>query len=117
MRRMILLLLSFLCCAGIFLSLCGCAMSEADRNLTNLAMIRKGMDKTQVLAIMGPPVQGESYCSERVWYYFTRSQWMDGLVTRDECTPIVFDYFGKVSGWGKEFNTGVYEFRRTEEKK
>ena len=37
---------------------------------------------------------------------------MDGLVTRDECTPIAFDDYGKVIGWGPAFNTGVYDTSR-----
>lgn len=107
MKKIILMGMYILFAAGIsFLS--GCVSAEAQRNLANLSRIRKGMDKKEVLAIMGEPVRGESYCSDRVWYYFTKSQWMDGLITRDECTPIVFDYFGKVAGWGNNFNTGVY---------
>ena len=103
----------YICCSVVILSLlCSCAsMAEKERNLANLAKIRRGLDKKEVLAIMGEPVKGEKYCSENVWYYFTQTQWMDGLITRDECTPIVFDYFGKVAGWGKEFNTGMYDFR------
>ncbi|MBR2363700.1 MAG: DUF3192 domain-containing protein [Lentisphaeria bacterium] len=109
--------LYIICFAGMIFSLCSCSYMEADRNLSNLAKIRKGMDKKQVLAIMGEPVKGEAYCNDRVWYYFTQTQWMDGLTTRDECTPIVFDYFGKVAGWGKDFNTGIYEFSPDAEKK
>lgn len=117
MKKITLLLLYIFICAGAVNFLCSCASVEAERNLTNLAKIRKGMDKKEVLAIMGEPVKGESYCSDNVWYYFTETQWMDGLTTRDECTPIVFDYFGKVAGWGKKYHTGVYEFRRDEGRK
>ena len=112
MKKIILLLFS-----GVLLgaALSGCAYKEIERNQTNLARIRKGMTKEQVIAIMGEPVKGESYCSENVFYYYTRQVWMDGLVTRDECTPIAFDYFGKVIGWGPDFNTGIYKFSKEKE--
>lgn len=96
--------------ALLLLSVSGCAYKEIERNQDNLAKIRKGMTKEQVIAIMGEPIKGESYCRDDVFFYYTRQVWMDGLVTRDECTPIAFDYFGKVIGWGRDFNTGVYKF-------
>lgn len=112
MKKNLLQILYIFFLTGILSFLCSCAsMEEKERNNANLAKIRKGMDKKEVLAIMGKPVEGAAFCSDNVWYYFTRTQWMDGLVTRDECTPIVFDYFGKVAGWGKEFHTGMYDFR------
>jgi Small protein A (tmRNA-binding) len=87
-----------------------CAYKEMDRNKKNLASIRVGMDRAQVLKIMGEPVKNETYCSEKVYFYYTGQKWMDGLVTRDECTPIAFDDYGKVIGWGPGFGTGVYHF-------
>ena len=92
--------------------LSSCACKEMETNMANLATIRVGMDKEQVLKIMGPPVAGETYCSDKVFYYYTNQRWMDGLVTRDECTPIAFDDYGKVIGWGPAFNTGVYDTSR-----
>ena len=101
--------------SGLLLLLSGCVSEEAQRNLANLSKLRKGMDKKQVLAIMGEPVKGEAYCNDKTWFYFTQSRWMDGLITRDECTPVAFDYFDRVIGWGKEYNTGVYDFRTDKE--
>ena len=103
------------CAFTLLYLLSGCVSAEAERNLANFAKLRKGMDKKQVLAIMGEPVKGEAYCSDDVWYYFTNSRWMDGLITRDECTPVAFDYFGKVIGWGPDYNTGVYDYRTEKE--
>ena len=95
--------------AGLLLPLCSCAVyGEMARNKENLAKIRVGMDKKQVLEIMGEPVSGEAYCSDKVFYYYTGRQWMDGQITRDECTPIAFDDYGKVIGWRPAFNTAVY---------
>lgn len=100
-------------CLALLVS--SCAGNEViERNLRNLPKIRKGMTKAQVTAIMGEPVKGESYCSENVFYYYTHRAWMDGLITRDECTPVVFDYFGKVIGWGKDFHTGIYSLSKEE---
>ena len=100
-----------LCCAGVLtLVLSSCFYAEIARNQKNLAKIRKGMTKKQVLEIMGEPVKGESYCTDKVFFYYTRQSWMDGMVMRDECTPIAFDEFDRVIGWGPNFNTGVYHF-------
>ena len=90
------------------LALTSCFYAEIERNQKNLARIRKGMTKKQVLEIMGEPVKGESYCTDNVFFYYTRQSWMDGMVMRDECTPIAFDDFGCVIGWGPDFNTGLY---------
>lgn len=93
-----------LCLAGS-----ACAYREEIRtNRANLAKIRKGMTRKQVIAIMGKPVTGESYCTDKVLFYYTRQEWMDGLITRDECTPIRFDETDRVIGWGKQYNTGIY---------
>lgn len=111
MKKSMLKKLTVLLCAGAMTSvLSSCFYFEIERNQQNLAKIRKGMTKAQVLEIMGEPVKGEAYCSDKVFYYYTRQCWMDGLVTRDECTPIAFDDFDRVRGWGPEFNTGVYDF-------
>lgn len=90
--------------------LSSCFYFEIDRNQTNLAKIRRGMTKEKVIEIMGQPITGEAYCNDKVFYYYTRQVWMDGLVTRDECTPIAFDDNDRVRGWGQDFNTGLYEF-------
>ena len=95
--------------AGVLvLGLSSCFYAEIERNQKNLAKIRKGMTKKQVLEIMGEPVKGEAYCTDNVFFYYTQQSWMDGMVMRDECTPIAFDEFGRVIGWGPDFNTGPY---------
>ena len=100
-------------CAGLLtLILSSCFYGEIARNQKNLAKIRKGMTKKQVLEIMGEPVKGESYCTDKVFFYYTRQSWMDGMIMRDECTPIAFDEFDQVIGWGPDFNTGIYHIPR-----
>jgi len=99
-----------LLCAGILvLSLTSCFYAEIERNQKNLAKIRKGMTRKEVLKIMGEPVKGEAYCTDKVLFYYTRQSWMDGMIMRDECTPIAFDDFDRVIGWGPDFNTGLYD--------
>ena len=39
---------------------------------------------------MGEPPQGV-FQGENVVFYYTDPKWYDGMVTRDECTPFVFD--------------------------
>lgn len=97
-----------LCVSVMTLTLTSCFYAEIERNQKNLAKIRKGMTKKQVLEIMGEPVKGEIYCTDKVFFYYTRQSWMDGMVMRDECTPIAFDDFDRVIGWGPDFNTGLY---------
>lgn len=112
--KTILILLS----AGFLsLTLSSCFYAEIERNEKNLAKIRKGMTRKQVLEIMGEPVKGESYCTEKVLFYYTRQSWMDGMIMRDECTPIAFDDFDRVIGWGPDFNTGLYDIPLPAEKK
>ena len=101
-------ILKLLGAGTLSLTLCSCFYAEIERNQKNLAKIRKGMTKKQVIEIMGEPIKGESYCTDDVFFYYTRQAWMDGLITRDECTPIAFDEFGRVKGWGPDFNTGLY---------
>lgn len=100
--------------AAVILSLLltSCFYAEIERNQKNLAKIRKGMTRQQVLKIMGEPVKGEAYCTDKVWFYYTRQSWMDGMVMRDECTPIAFDDFDRVIGWGPDYNTGLYAIPR-----
>ena len=102
-------ILGLLCAGALTLALTSCFYAEIDRNEKNLAKIRKGMDRKEVLKIMGEPVKGEAYCSDKVIYYYTRQSWMDGMVMRDECTPIAFDDYDRVIGWGPNFNTGLYD--------
>ena len=102
-------ILKLFCAGTLSLTLCSCFYAEIARNEKNLAKIRKGMTKKQVLEIMGEPIKGESYCTDKVFFYYTRQSWMDGMVMRDECTPIAFDDFGQVIGWGPDFNTGIYD--------
>ena len=82
--------------------LCGCSFKEINRNLDNSKKLRVGMNKEQVLKIMGEPLRDAAFHEENVWYYFVRINWYDGLYTRDECMPLVF-VNDKLAGWGNEF--------------
>ena len=77
----------------------GCSYAEAHRNSENLKQVSVGMTKDQVREIMGEPVQAK-YSLDNVWFYFTRVCWSDGQVTRDECTPLVFNEEGILKGIG-----------------
>jgi len=60
------------------------------------------MSKSEVLKVMGEPLRDEIYNTDDVWYYFTESKWSDGMMTRDECTPLFFDKQGSLLGWGQK---------------
>ena len=105
-----------LVCTALLLCLLGCSCAwqkEIRQNRMNLAKIRKGMTRKQVLQIMGKPETNKRFSpDDKVWFYYTKQVWMDGMVTRDECTPIRFDDAGRVLSWGKESNTGIYDTTR-----
>lgn len=85
--------------------------SEIERNRANFKKLRVKMTKDEVLAIMGDPIKGEVFCSDNVWWYYTRTCWTDYMTTREECTPVVFDEDGLVEGWGTTFFRNEYDYR------
>ena len=87
--------------AVISLVFSGCT---AAKNIENSKKLRVGMTKTQVLNIMGRPLSDELYSKPDVWFYQVQTVWADGLDTRDECMPLVFEN-GKLVGWGNNFYT------------
>ena len=102
-------LVLFLTAGTLAAILSSCFYGEIERNQKNLAKIRKGMTRKQVLEIMGEPVKGEVFCNDRELFYYTRQSWMDGMIMRDECTPIVLDEFDRVIGWGYDYHSGIYD--------
>jgi len=121
--------------------LSGCATTNSVRtdNRTNLLKLSIGMDKDEVVSLMGTDdvttysfagvftpftaykvnnpyrseiLQGADKTFE-VLYYYTDKKSADGAVTDDELTPLVFDE-GKLIGWGNSFlnaNVQKYEIR------
>ena len=91
------------CCAVIF---AGCSTvnpyMRAKENVENSKRLRVGMTKAEVLAIMGEPLREESFNRPDLWYYYFETNWLDGLITEDECFPLVFSN-GKLVGWGNSF--------------
>ena len=83
---------------------CSAPWKEIERNVDNAKNLRVGMTKSEVLEIMGEPVSDESYCTPDVWFYYINTIWHDGLVTEDECLPLVF-HEGRLAGWGNRFYT------------
>ncbi len=73
-------------------------------NVENSKQLRVGMTKAQVLEIMGNPLTEESFCKPDLWFYYLNTVWYDGLITEDECLPLVFED-GVLIGWGKPFYT------------
>ena len=82
--------LSAAVCFLLSLSSCGYGYFEARANRAKLADIRIGMTKAEVRQIMGEPPEGV-FQGKNVVFYYTDPKWYDGFVTRDECTPFVFD--------------------------
>ena len=80
-----------------------CSLREAAYNRQNISKLRIGMTRDQVREIMGEPLSGEKYAADDAWFYFTYPKWFDGMNTRDECTPLMFDELGTLRGIGYEY--------------
>ena len=74
----------------------------AEKNINNSKQLRIGMTKAEVLTIMGEPLKEESFNQPDIWYYYFDCNWLDGLITEEECFPLVFQE-GKLAGWGNNF--------------
>lgn len=87
------------------LTSCGNWDPEIVKNRENLPKLRKGMTKDEVRSVMGEPVKGTKYSEKNsdIWFYYTGFRWSDCMITKDECTPVVFNKKGKVEGWGQEY--------------
>ena len=67
-----------LVCTALLLCLLGCSCAwqkEIRQNRMNLAKIRKGMTRKQVLQIMGKPETNKRFSpDDKVWFYYTKSR-------------------------------------------
>ncbi|MBE8167321.1 MAG: DUF3192 domain-containing protein [Shewanella sp.] len=82
-------------------------------NRKHIEELRLGMNKHQVLDLMGRPDINEAFLIQKstsenedeagqevqVLFYRTQHNSGDGKTTKDECTPLVFKA-GKLIGWG-----------------
>ena len=93
--------LSFLIAICLIFPLSSCNYSILEKNNRNLTKLKVGMSKEEVLSIMGDPLVNEVYNTDNVWYYFTEVKWSDGMITRDEATPVFFKD-EKLAGWGQQ---------------
>jgi len=91
------LLLSLLIISVIFV---GCATMKspkmiAERNSTNLLKLKIGMTPGAVQRTMGKPDFRETYPTTGgeptvVWFYYTSPNDVDNILTKDECTRLLF---------------------------
>ena len=91
---------------SLYLAACvgGCSTpwGTAKRNVENSRNLRVGMTKNEVLEVMGEPIRDEKFSTPDLWFYYIEMVWGDGLVTEDECLPLIFEN-GKLIGWGNDF--------------
>ena len=78
-------------CAALAALSASCGYFQAKEQRSKLADIRVGMTKEEVTEIAGEPLSRELYNTDKIWFYYTSPKWYDGLVTQDECTPLLFD--------------------------
>ncbi len=104
------------CVYGICLALLAsfavsCNVFEGSENKAKLSQIRVGMTRAEVIKIMGEPPD-EAFQEKNILFYFTDPKWRDGLITRDECTPFVFDEDEDILlGFGYEFYKQKYSLK------
>ena len=94
----------------------GCALTPwgvIQKNTENSRRLRVGMTKAEVLEIMGEPIRDEKFCEPDMWFYYREMVWGDGLLTEDECLPLIFED-GKLIGWGNNFRLDHRLKRRKE---
>ena len=96
-----------LCLITAVFLIVGCATTKMSKNNEGLLKLEMGMTKDKVMNIMGKPDLNEAYQSLYgkeviIYFYYTQRKWQDGNVTKDECTPVIFEN-GKLVGWGDEF--------------
>ena len=94
----------------------GCALTPwgvIQKNTENSRRLRVGMTKAEVLEIMGEPIRDEKFCEPDMWFYYREMVWGDGLLTEDECLPLIFED-GKLIGWGNNFRLDHRLTRRKE---
>lgn len=91
------------------LTIFGCALPSTTGDRSKA--LRVGMTKAEVIEVMGEPLS-ENFCTPDIWYYYTKMVWLDGLITEDECMPLVFEN-GRLKGFGKLFYS-QYRMRKNE---
>ena len=115
MRKNLCLVLAML----LFFS-CGIATRNfRDLNRKNMLSLSIGMEKADVLRVMGNrqvkdlqlgtltnPYKSEIFKAQEkifeVWYYYTDRTVADGMISDGELTPVVFEN-EKLVGWGDGF--------------
>ena len=70
-------------------------------NRENATKLRVGMTKTEVIGIMGTPLE-EKYNTTDVLYFYTHTVWHDFQPTVDETFPVAFKN-DRVIGFGPEY--------------
>ena len=93
---------------------CSTPWGQAKKNVENSRNLRVGMTKNEVIEIMGEPIRDEKFCSPDLWFYYIEMVWGDGLITPEECMPLVFED-GKLIGWGNDFYLDHQIKRRKED--
>ena len=94
MRKIFQIIVCGLICSSLvscsFLDRYDPGFIERVQNQEHAKLVKKGMTKDEVLAIMGEPRIHEKYNTPNIWFYYTDWDWADAAVTESECTPLLF---------------------------
>ena len=95
----------------------GCVgVSPEQATVANLAKLNLGMDKTQVLTIMGSPAKLEAYETKSggtMEFLLYQTEWTEIHTRRKDSdfTPLCF-IDGKLKGWGRNFYDDTIKIRK-----
>ena len=88
------------------LSGCGISRQSMSRETNDKLMdIQVGMDRGQVLSILGKPYKREAYGNSEYLIYET-NHWASRRNEKERFTPILLEQ-GKVVGWGRNYYNDV----------
>ncbi len=79
--------------------------SSIKSNNEQLLYMKIGMTPEETKKLMGPPERSEGYAWGSAWLY--RTAMTSGIygTSDSDFTPIIFDSYGKVAGWGRNYFT------------
>ena len=81
-------------------------IGQAKKNTRNLAQLKLGMSRAEVIAIMGTPYSSEVYLDDEIKHeilsYVTEPTNFRGEIRKNHLTPVALKE-EKVIGWGRRF--------------
>lgn len=103
-------------CAGGSIAIRRETRQTAEQNRSNIILLKIGMPKDKVVAVMGKPYTTESYQingkSLEFWLYITEPTTIEDVRIRDSnLTPLAFEN-SVLAGWGRNYYDQVIHLKK-----